>query len=67
VNKAGWLSFINLTISSFETEDEILFCGICDDGLEGDAETCQRIFSLPATVEAARSSVPGKMKTNIKA
>ncbi|MDP3029668.1 MAG: hypothetical protein Q8O04_09270 [Deltaproteobacteria bacterium] len=48
VNKTGWLSIINLTISSFETEDQILFCGLCDDGTELDAETCRRMFSLPA-------------------
>ena len=48
VNKAGWLSVINLTISSFETEDRLLFCGLCDDGTELDEETCRRLFSLPA-------------------
>ena len=45
---AGRLSVANLTISSFETEDHILFCGICDDGTELDEETCRRLFSLPA-------------------
>jgi ERCC4-related helicase len=65
VNQAGWLSIVNLTISSFETEDEILFCGSCDDGTELDAEACQRLFSLPATVEAAGLSIPDKIKTNI--
>jgi ERCC4-related helicase len=65
VNKAGWLSVMNLTISSFETEDQILFCGLCDDGSELDEEVCQRLFSLPATVEAGDSSMPDKAKTNI--
>jgi ERCC4-related helicase len=51
VNRTGWLSVANLTISSFETEDHILFCGLCDDGTELDDETCQRLFSLPATTE----------------
>ncbi|MBN1548044.1 MAG: DEAD/DEAH box helicase [Syntrophaceae bacterium] len=51
VNKAGWLSVANLTISSFETEDHILFCGLCDDGTELDEEICQRLFSLPATTK----------------
>lgn len=52
VNKTGWLSVVNLTISSFETEDHILFCGLCDDGTELDDEICQRLFSLPATTKA---------------
>ena len=51
VNKTGWLSVANLTISSFETEDHILFCGLCDDGTELDDEICQRLFSLPATTK----------------
>ena len=51
VNKTGWLSVANLTISSFETEDHILFCGLCDDGTELDEEICRRLFSLPATTK----------------
>jgi len=51
VNKAGGLSVVNLTISSFETDDHILFCGLCDDGTELDDEICQRLFSLPATTK----------------
>jgi len=50
VNKTGWLSVVSFTISSFETEDQILFCGIGDDGAELDDETCQRLFSLPGTI-----------------
>jgi superfamily II DNA or RNA helicase len=51
VNKTGWLSVVNLNISSFEKEDHILFCGLCDDGTELDEETCRRLFSLPATTK----------------
>jgi len=65
LNKAGWLSIVNLTVSSFETEDQILFCGLCDDGTELDAEVCQRLFSLPATAEATDLSIQEKIKTNI--
>ncbi len=49
--KSGWLSVINLTINSFETEDHILLCGITDDGIELDIEQCQRLFSLVAQRE----------------
>ena len=50
VGKSGWLSIINLTIHSFESEDHILFCGLADNGLELDIEQCQRLFSLPAAI-----------------
>jgi superfamily II DNA or RNA helicase len=49
VGKSGWLSMLNLTINSFESEDHILFCGTTDS-LELDIEQCQRLFSLAATV-----------------
>jgi len=50
IGKSGWLSIMNLTTHSFETEDHILMCGIADDGLELDIEQCQRLFSLTAAV-----------------
>jgi len=57
VNKTGWLSIVNLTISSFETEDHILFCGFCDDGTELDEEICRRLFSLPAAAASLECSM----------
>jgi len=50
IGKSGWLSIMNLTIHSFESEDHMLFCGITDDGEELDIEQCQRLFSLSAAV-----------------
>lgn len=51
IGKAGWMRVTNLTISSFEAEDHLLFAGFCDDGTALDAEQCQRIFSLDAKVD----------------
>lgn len=51
IGKAGWMRVSNLTISSFEAEDHLLFAGFCDDGTALDTEQCQRIFSLDATVD----------------
>jgi superfamily II DNA or RNA helicase len=62
VNKAGWLSVANLTISSFETEDHILFCGLCDDGTELDEEICRRLFSLPATTTPLAFLMPDESR-----
>jgi ERCC4-related helicase len=49
VGKGGWLSLTNLTVSSFDTEDWLLFAGVADDGQELDPDQCQRLFSLAAT------------------
>ena len=57
VGKSGWLSVINLTIDSFETEDQILFSGISDDGIELDIEQCQRLFSLQAEFSPLQTGI----------
>ncbi len=66
VGRTGWLSIINLTVNSFEAEDEMLFCGICDDGMELDVDICQRLFSLPATVNACGSPKENGIDKRIK-
>jgi hypothetical protein len=66
MNMTGWLSIINLTIDSFETEDQLLFCGICDDGSEIDSDVCQRFFSLPATTGNIDLPIEGKAQELIK-
>ena len=50
IGRSGWLSAVNMTITSFETEDYVLLAGICDDGAVLDEEQCRRLFSLPATL-----------------
>ena len=57
IGKSGWLSLINLTINSFESEDNILFCGITDDGSELDIEQCRRMFSLSSTINTLESDI----------
>ena len=52
VGSSGWLCVTNISISSFETEDHIIFTGFADDGKELDAEQCKRLFSLPAGMGA---------------
>jgi len=48
IGESGWLCLSNLTVSSFETEDWLLFAGVLDDGRELDPDQCQRLFSLAA-------------------
>ena len=46
----GWLQVKQVTISSFEMEDYLLFAGVDDEGTVLDPEQCQRLFSLEADV-----------------
>jgi uncharacterized coiled-coil protein SlyX len=48
--KSGWLQLQQLTISSFEQEDHLLFAATTDDQTPIDVEQCQRLFSLNAEV-----------------
>lgn len=58
IGKSGWLSLTNLTVSSFDTEDWLLFAGVTEDGLELDPEQCQRLFSLAAAESPQLGLVP---------
>jgi len=58
--KSGWLCIRNLTVSSFEIEDWLLFAGVATDGTEVDAEQCQRMFSLNAVESPQLSLNPDK-------
>ncbi|MEK7674487.1 MAG: SNF2-related protein [Verrucomicrobiota bacterium] len=49
VGKAGWLCLASLTVSSFDTEDWLLFAGLTDGGQDLDPDQCQRMFSLAGT------------------
>lgn len=48
--KQGWLQVKQITVSSFEIEDHILFAGIDDGGNTLQPDQCQRLFSLPADI-----------------
>lgn len=50
VGKQGWLQAKQITISSFENEDHIVFAAFDDDGKNLDEDQCQRLFSLPANI-----------------
>ena len=62
IGKTDWLSVSDLTIESFEIENDILFCGITDEGIALDAEQCQRFFSLPATIKPVQGDISGNAK-----
>ena len=45
-SRSGWLACSRFTLNGFETEDHILLCGICDDGLPLETPACKRLFEL---------------------
>ncbi len=49
IGQAGWLCLASLTVTSFDTEDWLLFAGLTDEGRDLDPDQCQRMFSLAAT------------------
>jgi hypothetical protein len=60
----------SLTISSFDTEDWLLFAGVTDDNQEIDSDQCQRLFSLAAAESpqldlSANSTARGRMDSQL--
>lgn len=49
--KKGWLQLHYMEVSSFETEDHLLFAASTLQGEFLDQEQCQRLFSLPAATQ----------------
>lgn len=51
--KQGWLQARQITISSFENEDHILFAAFDEEGNPLNPDQCQRLFSLDAETSPA--------------
>mgnify|MGYP000848843242 CR=1 FL=1 len=58
IGESGWLTVVELTISSFETEDYIIFGGVTDDGNAIHPEQASRLFSLPAALRRTITYMP---------
>lgn len=61
--KQGWLQAKQISISSFEIEDHILFAAFDDGGNNIQTEQCQRLFSLAANVDASLPTFTDEAKT----
>lgn len=48
--RRGWLTLRKLTVTTFETEEYLLFSGIDDKGRSIDQEACAKLFAVGATV-----------------
>ncbi len=47
VGNGGWLTCSRLSISSLETEENLIFAGVTDSGDRLDEGQCRRLFDLP--------------------
>lgn len=48
--RRGWLTLQRLTVTSFDTEEYLLFSGMDDDGASLDQEACEKLFNVAAKV-----------------
>jgi len=66
IGKQGWLQAKQISISSFEMEDHILFAAFDDDGNSLQPEQCQRLFSLEAKTFTASFTFGEELKQRLK-
>ena len=57
VGRGGWLSCARVTVSALETEDQLIFAGVTNDGVPLDDAQCRRLFDLPGT-RGGHTNVP---------
>ncbi|MEB3415005.1 SNF2-related protein [Alteriqipengyuania sp. WL0013] len=65
-NRSGWLTLQRLTVTSYETEEYLLFSGMDDAGASLDQETCEKLFGIAATVRQLEI-LPGDIASRIEA
>jgi hypothetical protein len=64
--KQGWMQVKQISISSFEMEDHILFAAIDDEGNSLQPDQCQRLFSLNAKVVSASLSFGEELSVRLQ-
>jgi len=56
--RRGWLTLRKLAVTTFETEEYLLFSGIDDNGRSIDHEACAKLFSVGAGVHPVNMPAP---------
>lgn len=62
----GWLQTKQISVSSFEMEDHILFAANDDNGNSLQPEQCHRVFSLEATIKPTQLHLSEEVKQRLK-
>ena len=57
VGQHGWLVCSRLTLTTFDTEDHLIFAAIQDNGAPLESAVCKRLFDLPATTHQPVSPI----------
>ncbi|MCL2591474.1 MAG: DEAD/DEAH box helicase [Betaproteobacteria bacterium] len=63
IGKSGWLKCVQYSITTFDTEDHIVFAAFTEDGEPLDADQCNRLFDLPAQTKKNTSITDGMLDT----
>jgi len=63
--KQGWLQVKQVSISSFEMEDHILFAAIDDEGNILQPDQCQRLFSLSADIADTTNTLSDEIQNRL--
>jgi len=50
--RSGWLACARVSMSALESEDQLVFAGVADDGEAMDQAQCRRLFDLPVDAGA---------------
>ena len=64
IGKSGWLELSKLTITSLDTEEFLLLCGVTDGGSVLDAELCSKLLLIPGTATQAVDGSPPDLSAN---
>jgi predicted nucleic acid-binding Zn-ribbon protein len=64
--RSGWLTLQRLIVTSFETEEYLLFSGMDDAEKSLDQETCEKLFGIAASVHNLEI-LPGNVANRIEA
>jgi superfamily II DNA or RNA helicase len=64
--RSGWLTLRRLIVTSFDTEEYLLFSGIDDRGASLDQEVCERLFAVGATIRHA-DAPPSDIRSRVEA
>jgi superfamily II DNA or RNA helicase len=68
--RSGWLACAHVSMSALESEDQLVFAGVTDDGDAIDQAQCRRLFDLPAEAGAPRcvpDAVAAELDRTLKA
>jgi len=64
--KTGWLQAKQISISSFDIEDYILFAGFDNEGNLLQPEQCQRLFSIEAQINSSKIKISNEISSKFK-